>query len=245
MTLSFNIRNLSISKGRFKVIDVNFSLKSGDILGLVGRSGSGKSTILKALIGFNRISSGTIELSEDTQKRRILEFLGYAPQENSLFPLLTLKENIYTFGRLYKLKDEVIETRMNILLKRLDLMKSVNKRIGELSGGMQKRADLAVALIHDPKLIIFDEPFNGLDISLQRFIWIFIKELASEGKIIIISSHMLEDLQRNCNQFGLVEGGRYYDTLQISSYMKNSKEKDLESFLARLFTRDLDMDGGK
>ena len=245
MTLYFNVKNLSISKGRFSVVGVNYSLKGGDILGLVGRSGSGKSTILKALIGFNRYNTGSIELLDDTTKCRINEYLGYAPQENSLFPLLTLKENIYTFGQLYGVKNELIEQRMNILLKRLDLVNSRDKRIGQLSGGMQKRADLAVALIHNPRLIIFDEPFNGLDISLQRFVWTFIKELASEGRIIIVSSHMLEDLQKNCNQFGLVEHGTYYDTKQILTYMKNNKEKDLESFLARLFTRDLLIDGGK
>jgi len=210
-------------------------LKSGDILGLIGRSGSGKSTIIKAIVGAINTYEGKIELYEDSKIIDATASLGYSPQDNALYPLLTLKENIYTFGRLNRMKNSEIELRMDMLLGRLGLANSKDKLITQLSGGMQKRADLACSLINDPKVIVLDEPFNGIDISLQMFIWKFIKELSTEGKIIILSSHMLEDLQKNCNQFGLVENGKYYDTAQIAKFFRNSREKNLESFLAKVF----------
>lgn len=239
MTLYLRTRLSNITQGKFKIKNVTFQLTGGDILGVIGRSGSGKSTIIKAMVGAVRKYEGAIELYEDSKEIRVDTSLGYSPQDNALYPLLTLKENIFIFGKLNGMKNKDIEERRDMLLNRLDLFNSKDKLITQLSGGMQKRADLACALIHNPKIIVLDEPFNGIDVSLQRFIWMFIKELSAEGRIIIISSHMLEDLERNCTQFGLIEGGAYYDTVQIARYLKNSKEKDLESFLTKVFSRNI------
>jgi ABC-type multidrug transport system ATPase subunit len=236
MVLYLKTQLSKVYQGKFSIEKISFLLKSGDLLGLIGRSGSGKSTIIKAIVGAIHTYHGKIELYEDSKLIDTGTSLGYSPQDNALYPLLTLKENIYTFGKLNRMKNSDIETRMNMLLGRLGLANSKDKLITQLSGGMQKRADLACALIHDPKVIILDEPFNGIDISLQMFIWKFIKELSAEGKIIILSSHMLEDLQKNCNQFGLVENGKYYDTIQIAKFFRNSREKDLESFLTKVFS---------
>jgi len=245
MTLYLRTRLTNITQGKFKIPKLSFQLQGGDILGVIGRSGSGKSTIIKALVGAVKSYEGTIQLYEDSKEIRTDTSLGYSPQDNALYPLLTLKENIQTFGRLNGMKTEEIEERTNMLLKRLDLLNSKDKTITQLSGGMQKRADLACALIHNPKIIVLDEPFNGIDVSLQGFIWAFIKDLSKEGRIIIISSHMLEDLEKNCTQFGLIEAGFYYDTIQIAKYLKNSKEKDLESFLTKVFSRNVAPIGDK
>jgi len=156
-----------------------------------------------------------------------------------LYPFLTVEENLKTFGQLYGLNKWTIKNQTDLLLRRLDLEGSGEKRIVHLSGGMQKRADLAISLIHSPKIIILDEPFAGLDISLQTFIWKFLRELSKEGNVIIVSSHMIEDIQKYCNRFGLVEQGIYYNTSQISRSLKTCKEKNLESYLEKLFTRNL------
>jgi ABC-2 type transport system ATP-binding protein len=180
------------------------------------------------------------------KKADLSDLIGYSPQNNSLYTFLTLEENLYTFGKLHKVPVLEIEKRIKFLLKRLDLENSRKKKIMQLSGGMQKRADLAVTLVHSPKVIILDEPFNGLDISLQRFIWTLLKELAATGSIVIISSHMLNDAQRNCNQFGLIEKGAYYGTKQVMKAIKDSSERSLEFFLESLFNKDLIEDrGGK
>ncbi len=232
------VEDLLVSLGSFSVSNVSFDLKSGDILGLVGRSGSGKSTIIKALVGLIKPKVGKISSYYNDMVAPVSYMIGYSPQENALYPHLTLEENLFLFGELYKIEGSVITKRMNFLLKRLDLLESKHKRITQLSGGMRKRADLAVTLIHSPGIIILDEPFNGLDVSLQRFIWTLIKELAKEGKIIIISSHMLMDIQKNCNQIGLVENGQFYNNHRIMHALNSSRQK-LEPFLESLFARNI------
>jgi len=236
--VELKVSELKTSYRNFSVSNISFNLVSGDILGLVGRSGSGKSTILKTIIGEKRRDKGFINVYIDGKSESISDHIGYSPQENSLYQFLTLEENITTFGKLYNVKNPDLKTRMDFLLKRLDLIPSKKKKIRELSGGMQKRADLAVALIHSPRIIILDEPFTGLDISLQKFIWNLLVELSKHGRIIIISSHMLDDIHRYCNKYGLVERGNYYGTNKILNSLKHEK-KNLETFLEKRFTHDL------
>ncbi|MEK6984547.1 MAG: ABC transporter ATP-binding protein [Nanoarchaeota archaeon] len=237
--LLLQVEDISTSHGKFKISSVSFRLKNGDIFGLVGRSGSGKSTLLKTIIGLKFPDYGKISVYLNNNQVELGELIGYSPQDNSLYPFLTIEENIRTFGSLYKIEKGIIEERANVLLRRLDLEKNRRKKITELSGGMQKRADLAVTLIHAPKILVLDEPFSGLDVSLQSFIWKFLKELSLQGRIIIISSHILSDIQKNCNEFGLIEKGAFFNTSQIAQTLRNSREKSLEFFLERLFTKDL------
>jgi ABC-type multidrug transport system ATPase subunit len=236
--------NLVTGYGKFKIANVTFTLESGDILGLVGRSGSGKSTVIETLIGIKKPVRGNLKAYVNDKETKLNELIGYSPQENSLYDFLTIEENLVTFGRLHKMRMPKIREMKKFLLDRLDLENSRYKLIKQLSGGMQKRADLAVSLIHSPKIIILDEPFNGLDVSLQRFIWILLKELAEEGRIIIISSHMLRDAQKNCKHMALIEKGNFYGENQVLKALKNSGEKSLESYLEKLFERDLLEDGG-
>jgi ABC-2 type transport system ATP-binding protein len=230
---------VSTSYKGFMISRVSFQLKNGDILGLVGRSGSGKSTLIKTMIGLKKMDAGSISAAVNGSAVSVRTLIGYSPQENSLFPFLTVEENIITFSRLYKLKSRLIWERMEMLLARLDLQNARKKKVFELSGGMQKRVDLAVSLIHAPPIIILDEPFIGLDVSLQKFIWQFLRELADKGKIIIISSHMLNDIQVNCNKFGLIASGVYYDTAMIKRLINVKKEKDMESFLEKIFDKEM------
>ncbi|MFP4112442.1 MAG: ATP-binding cassette domain-containing protein, partial [Candidatus Woesearchaeota archaeon] len=172
----------------------------------------------------------------DEKKVPLSRFIGFSPQSNSLYPFLTVEENIYTFGRLYSVKHHIIKERMKKLLSELRLDKNEKKKIIQLSGGMQKRADLAVTLIHDPKIIFLDEPFAGLDISLRKFLWNFLKSQAKEGKIIVISSHAIGELEKNCTQFGLITNNRFYNTEQIKTTMRTEKQRDLTTYLTGLFS---------
>ncbi|MFT4343631.1 MAG: ABC transporter ATP-binding protein [Candidatus Woesearchaeota archaeon] len=229
--------NLSIKQGTCTIQEINAEFSRGDIVGIVGRSGSGKSTFFKALVGQAKILKGDVHVYEESRMKDIRDYLGYSPQENSLYPYLTLEENITIFAQLHGLKRSVRKKRMEMLLARLGLKKDAKKRIINLSGGMQKRADLAVSLIHDPEIIILDEPFNGLDISLQKFIWDFLEELSEQGKLIIISSHFLPDLQKRCNTFALIEQGYFYNNESLKKYLSKNKEDTIESFLRRIFTK--------
>jgi ABC-2 type transport system ATP-binding protein len=233
------VKDLVVGTRTFKVSNISFDIKNRDILGLVGRSGAGKSTLIKAIVGMKKPKSGTITAYLNSKEISLSEIKGYSPQGNALYPFLTLEENLMTFGKLHKMKKNEINERMDYLLKRLDLEESKKKRINEFSGGMQKRADLAATLIHSPRIIILDEPFTGLDIALQKFIWGLLKDLSKEGKIIIISSHALGDIQKNCNEFGLIERGYYYGTEQVMKTIKSLKGESLENYLERVFEMDL------
>ncbi|MBR9703608.1 ABC transporter ATP-binding protein [Candidatus Woesearchaeota archaeon] len=222
----------------FKIQRISFTLEAGDIYGLLGRSGSGKSTIIKALLGILSTQNGRINFSNGNGGGLTV---GYSPQYNALYPFLTLEENLHTFAKLHGVRNNDLHDRSKKLLTRLGLAGHEQKRIQKFSGGMGKRADLAVTLIHDPDVIVLDEPFTGLDVSLQQFIWKLLRELAAEGKIIIITSHLLEDLQKNCTDYGLVENGWYYGDEEIRKAI-NRNQGTLQTFLEGLFARDFKLE---
>ncbi len=238
-TISLAIENLVVANRKFRVKNITFSLKQGDIMGLIGRSGSGKSTLMRVLLGLQKQESGSMKLTINGLPSRVSNVVGYSPQRNALYPFLTLEENLFTFGKLYGLKKADIEARINPILDRVKLREFRKRRLTEFSGGMEKRADLAVSMIHKPKILILDEPFTGLDISIQKFIWELLIDLAHSGRIIIITSHLLNDIQRYSNQFGLINSGEFYNTQQIMRALQTGKEKNLEVFLEKLFSADI------
>lgn len=229
------VKGVGISYRNFKLSHISFDLEQGSILGLIGGSGSGKSTVINAIVGLKLPDTGRITFFLDNKEASLNDHLGYSPQQNSLFPYLTVEENVLTFAKLYKVDSYEAHNRMEKLLKRLNLFQHKQKLIYQLSGGMKKRVDLAVTLIHSPKLIILDEPFNGLDISLQKFIWNLLLELKEQGKLIIVSSHMLLDIKKNCDKFGLVHNGYFYNTQQIDDSLKTSRHHSFETFMEGLF----------
>jgi len=189
--VQLSVKDLATSFGKFKISDVSFDLKSGDVFGLVGNSGSGKSTLIKTLVGLKRKDKGSIHIVYDNHEQLPSKVVGFSPQDNSLYPFLTLKENIHLFGTLHGVSHHNIVEQEKNLLKTLGLENAIHKRINQLSGGMRKRADLAVAMIHNPSVLVLDEPFNGLDISLQNFIWNHIKKLSTKRWFLLKNLHSL------------------------------------------------------
>ena len=228
------VEDLITSYKGFSVKDVSFTLKSGDIFGLIGSSGSGKSTVMNSILGVKKFDIGKVSFLVDGEEASLKENVGYSSQGNALFPYLTLEENIMTFGRIYGLKKRVIKQRISLLLKLMGLENAGNKRIIELSGGMAKRADLIVALIHDPKVLILDEPFAGLDIALVNFLWKTIKYLAEQGRIIIISSHSLYDIKKNCTKIGFIVDGSYYSYEEMMKKTGRTRNDPLESLFLKM-----------
>ncbi len=243
-TLLLEVQDLCVGYEAFAIEHITCTIPAGTIFGLLGRSGSGKSTLIKALVGLEKPKGGTISLRSGDATFTLAHEVGYSPQANALYPHLTIEENILTFADLYGVSLPSARQRMDALLERLDLVSGRHKRVEQLSGGMEKRVDLAVSLIHDPRVIVLDEPFNGLDVSLQQFIWGLLQELASRGKIIIITSHLLDDVQKNCKQFGLIENMQFYGDDHVRSAL-TSRQKSLQAFLEELFRDDLLREGKK
>jgi len=203
--------------------NISFKIGSGEIYGLIGKSGSGKSTLLNILIGMVGINGGSILFEGKEAMKKINELrrnTGFATQENMLFDELTIRENCFYFGDLYGMKKKDIQTRFTELITFLDLNGFEDTFISNLSGGMIKRANLLVSLIHNPKLLILDEPTVGLDPIVRNLLWRYIHKINSEGTTILVTSHLLEEIEQNCHRVGIIKQGKIYSEGTLAEYKK-------------------------
>lgn len=204
------------------IYDATLDVKDGEIFGLIGPSGSGKTTLLRILIGFFKAEKGDVLVRSSFLKDRSHELytsvmkddeavksvFGFASQDPSIYMNLTAEENLRYFGALQGLEAEDIEKTMDILLTLMDLQPA-RKTLGKnLSGGMQRRLDIACAMIHKPKLLILDEPTADLDPFLRRHIWDMIRKINERGTTVIVSSHELADVERICDRVAVVHHGK-------------------------------------
>lgn len=208
-----DVKNLRKCFGKNEVLTkVNFFVKKGDVLGLIGISGSGKTTILNLLIGFWRPDSGEILYKgEEIHKhiKTIRQCFGFGTQLGSFYPQLSVRENLEFFGRLYNLDKATMVSQANSLLKLVELEKASNTLGGRLSAGMKRRLDIACALIHKPEVLILDEPTEDLDPMLRRGILGLIKKInKQQGTTVIITSHLLGEMEEICDRVAILHDGR-------------------------------------
>lgn len=235
MQNGLHVQGVTAGYKRFSIRQVSFSLQPGDILGLVGKSGAGKSTLIKTLLGVLPTKKGAITVVDNKRKQQLRHVVGYSAQDHSLFEFLSVQENIELFAQLQGQHKQVTTKRLKKLLDTFSLLEHKHKQIRSLSGGMRKRVDLCVALIHDPAIIILDEPFAGLDVSIQQFIWETIQALANNGKIVIISSHLLENLERYCTKWALVHNNYFYDDKRIREEKEHYGADTMREYLIEVF----------
>ena len=217
-----------VFRGKEVLSDVSFGIKKGEIFGLVGESGCGKTTLLKTIMGGCRVDSGGI-FFENKVALENMNYLrkntGFATQDNMLFNELTVKENGFYFGRLYNMKKGYIKTRFNELINLFKLGGFEHNKISQLSGGMAKRANLLVALMHKPKLLILDEPTIGLDYLLRSVLWGYIHKInKEENTTILVTSHLLDEIEENCDRIGILKYGTIVSLASVSEYKKHYKE---------------------
>jgi ABC-2 type transport system ATP-binding protein len=202
------------SFGKRKIIsDISFRIDKGDIFGLLGRSGSGKTTLLKMLLGSIRPDSGKIlfrgkNITGDSFFLR--KIIGLTTQENSFYDKLTVYENMIYYSRLYdvSLPKQGLESRIRNILKEVELEGSSKTVSEKLSGGMKRRLDFAISLVHDPELLILDEPTTGLDPILVNQFWEIIRRFSKNGKTILVISHIFPEVKANCNRAGILDKGK-------------------------------------
>lgn len=206
---------------------LNLNVPENKIYGLLGPSGCGKTTLLNCIVGRNTLDTGRIKLSF----RQISE-IGYMPQELALHGELSIKETFRYYGYMFDMNDDQIDTRSKELLKLLQLP-PVHKVVGALSGGQQRRISFAVSLLHDPKLLILDEPTVGLDPILSQIIWDRLKEMAYSGKTIIITTHYIEEA-KGAHTIGLMRDGALLAEQSPSSLLAAHNCQYLEDAFLRL-----------
>tara|TARA_Y100000031_G_C8226119_1_gene388417 strand:- start:882 stop:1589 length:708 start_codon:yes stop_codon:yes gene_type:complete len=216
-------KNVTISfNGKTILEDVNLDIHENKIMGLVGRSGSGKTTLFRLFLGVYLPTQGKIFYKGRKINNKIKEKVGFASQENSFYPRLTVEENISYFASMYGIDKRDVKLRMARLLELVDLQESSNVRADNLSGGMKRRLDLAIALVHDPDVLILDEPTTGLDIILNENIWNLILKIHKLGKTIVVSSHNLVEIEKYCQEVTFVSRGKIIDWKHLKQLRRNS-----------------------
>src|SRR6266446_5545275 len=191
------------------VDNVDFDVKRGEVFGLLGPNGSGKSTTVKLMLGLLYPTKGHIEVFGHSPRHVATKSrIGYLPEESYLYRYLNSRETLDFFGNLFRLPRSDRDNRAEQLLEMVGLSQTRTRAVGEFSKGMQRRIGLAQALINDPDLIILDEPTSGLDPIGCREIKDLILALARRGKTVILSSHLLSDVEDVCNRAVIYSGGK-------------------------------------
>jgi len=193
------------------VDNISFYLERGEIFGFLGPNGAGKSTTIKVLTTLLKKTSGKVTIDGidlDRDPAAIRRTIGYASQEVGVDDDLTGRENLRLQCKLYHLPDAQIPSRVEELLRTMDLGEAAERRAGTYSGGMKKRLDLAAALIHKPKLLFLDEPTTGLDPQNRRAVWEYIKSLNESGTTIFLTTQYLEEADQLADRLSIVDHGK-------------------------------------
>lgn len=198
-------------KENLAVDNANFIIKEGEIFGLLGPNGAGKTTTINAIIGLTKVDSGEIRIfgkSMETSESEIKKNIGVVPQEIAIFDDLTALENITFFGKLYGLRDGILKERVEEALNFTGLWDKRKELPSKYSGGMKRRLNIACAIVHQPKLIIMDEPTVGIDPQSRNHILQSVRELNKNGSTIIYTSHYMEEVEELCNYITIMDHGR-------------------------------------
>ena len=211
MAAAVLIQNLSKSYGTVPAVkDVSFQVNRGEIFGLLGPNGAGKTTIIRCLCTLAKPYSGSIEIggvSVVEQPREARKRLGYVAQEVALDPVLTGRELLELQAALYHIPKVEARQRIEVLLEVLDLHSYADKKTSTYSGGLKRRLDLAAGLLHQPEVLVLDEPTVGLDIESRVVVWDFLRQLRSSGTTIILTSHYLEEVDALADRVGIIDRG--------------------------------------
>ncbi len=217
--------------------DVSFKVGTGEIVGFLGPNGAGKSTTVKIITGMLRPNDGHVFFEGNDIRNDMVAFrsvLGYVPEEAHLYSYLSGLEYLQLVGRLRGLGESLIEAKATGLLRLLSLESWQHSPISSYSKGMRQRVLIAAALLHDPKLLIFDEPLSGLDVVSARLFKDLLELLAAHGKAVIYISHVLEVVEQICNRVIVIAKGRILADARPSELANLMSLPNLESVFAQL-----------
>ncbi len=241
------VDNVSKQFGTNHVLDkVSLAIKPGEIFGIIGLSGAGKTTLLNLMVGFFEPDIGDVvvhtpagnAVSIFRSPEIIKAVFGFSTQSPSFYSKLTVKENLAYFGELFDLSPAEIYERSNELLNLVKLKSFENSLAGNLSGGMQKRLDIACALIHRPNILLLDEPTADLDPLLRRQMWKIIKDINKTGTTVIVASHFIDEIEHYCSRIAILNK----KTISFIGNIDDIKNKYTTNFEVKLRTTSGDYD---
>ena len=205
------VRGLTRRYGALTAVhDLSFEVRPGEVLGLLGPNGSGKSTTVKVLTGLLPPTSGQVlldgcdALADVTAYKAIL---GYVPEEPHLYSYMTGPEYLQLVGRLRGIPDALLEDKIERFFKLLSIWDDRYQALSSYSKGMRQKVLIAAAVLHNPRIVILDEPFSGLDVGAARVLKAFVRSIAADGKMVVFSSHVLEVVEQVCSRVVILKDG--------------------------------------
>lgn len=222
------VENVTKYYGDFKAVDnLSFTVQDGEIFGLLGVNGAGKTTTFRMIIGLLEKSSGTITLNGKPIDYNETDKIGFLTEERSLLTKLTVKEQVIYYGVLKGLEEKTILERLDYWLERFHIPEYKNKKIKELSKGNQQKIQFITSIINEPKLLILDEPFTGLDpINVEQFMEV-IREMKEKGTSIIFSSHRMEHVELFCEKLVILVHGKSVLQGSLKEIKKAYRKKNI------------------
>src|ERR1700751_2542369 len=225
-------------RGAIRAVDnVSFSCKPGQIYGLLGANGAGKTTTLRMLATILEPTDGTAvicghDVVEEPEKVRAN--VGFLSTATALYPRLTAQELVQYFGRLNGIPESVLKERVDKIFDRLDMNGFRDRRCDKLSTGMKQKTSIARTLVHDPQVMIFDEPTLGLDIMTARTIIELIRECRQQGKTVMFSTHVMSEAEKLCDVIGIIQSGRLLADGSLAELRERSRQNDLEEIFVQV-----------
>lgn len=208
--------------------NISLDIKQGDVYGLLGPSGSGKTTLVRILAGIDQASEGEVfVLQERMPKLRVMNHIGYMAQADALYSELSARENLQFFGLIYGLKRKSLHERMEQVLQLVELTADKEKPVKYFSGGMKRRLSLAIALLHQPQILVLDEPTVGIDPLLRQTIWEELHRLRNQGATIIVTTHVMDEAKQ-CDQLAMIREGRLIAAGTPQELIEQAQVKTIE-----------------
>jgi sodium transport system ATP-binding protein len=225
-------------RGEIRAVDnVSFTCQPGKIYGLLGANGAGKTTTLRLLATILEPTDGTAlicghDVIEEPEKVRAN--VGFLSTATALYRRLTAQEFVEYFGRLNGLDEATLKKRADDIFNRLDMNGFRDRRCDKLSTGMQQKTSIARTLVHDPPVMIFDEPTGGLDVMTARTITAFIRECRDNGKTVIFSTHIMGEVEKLCDSIGIIHDGKLLTEGTLAQLRDKHSENDLEEIFVKV-----------
>ncbi|GEL78514.1 ABC transporter ATP-binding protein [Tenuibacillus multivorans] len=202
------VKGVSHAFGKEKVLEgINLNIEEGKIFGLLGPSGAGKTTLVNMIVGILDPNEGDIFIdSKRVPSFELMNLTGYMAQSDALYQELSARENLEFMGSIYGLKKSELQQRIKSVLQTVNLLDHLDKPVEQFSGGMKRRLSLAASLLHQPKLLILDEPTVGIDPVLRQEIWDEFRSLQQQGITIIVTTHVMDEANK-CDELALLRDG--------------------------------------
>jgi len=223
--------------GVLAVDRVSFRCRPGEIFGLLGANGAGKTTTLRMLATILTPSEGTAVVAGfdvTKQSQKVRSSVGFLSTATALYGRLTARELVEYFGRLHGLDESTLYQRINTIFAQLEMNDFGDRRCDKLSTGMKQKVSIARTLVHDPSVMIFDEPTVGLDVMAARTIIGFIRECRDRGKTVIFSTHVMSEVEKLCDHIGIIHDGRLLAEGTLAELRQRSGKQDLEDIFVEV-----------